>query len=166
MTKVNRKFCDDLWKRPHLRRRFLTSFVPLRDLGCRGYSCTSHKWRVVGLTKRETSRARKKMGPPFFGRPAPVLAAIEIGGAPIRRTNVMALNIALAEDAQIRNPTKGQQADQVFSAGRQSQERSRSNFSINMQQIRHYDTIRWLCRDQYRRCFAHAVKQSVSLSRS
>lgn len=145
MTKTNRKFCERLVEKPHLRRRFLTSFATLRTAAEDILAQSTVEGRR--LTKRETSRAR------MLGVCA-CFAAIEIGGAPIRRTNVMALT-CVGEDAQIRIPAKGNKPIKVFLPAAVTKNKVEIEFPIKCNKYGTYDTIRWYV-ETIRPLFAHA----------
>ncbi len=145
MTKANRKFCERLVEKPHLRRRFLTSFNTLRDAA--EDILAQAKAEDRALTGHETSRAR------MLGVCA-CFAAIEIGGAPIRRSNVMALT-CVGEDAQILIPVKGKKPIKVFLPAATTKNKIEIEFPIKYNKYGTYDTIRWY-RGTIRPLFAHA----------
>ena len=104
MTQKNRQFCETLVEKLHLRRRFLTSFEVLRAAAQDILDAAVSENRK--LTGQERSRVR------LLGASA-CFAALEIGGAPIRVENAMALT-CVGEDAQIRIPEKGKKPIKVL----------------------------------------------------
>ncbi len=145
MTPENRRFCESLVNTLHLRRRFLCSFLTLREEAERILAAAKAEDRV--LSKRERSQVRK-LGV------AACFAAIEIGGAPIRRENAMALTF-MGDDAQIRIPSKGKKPIQVHIPAAVTKNRVDIEFPINHNKYGAHDTITWYLR-VIRPLFPHA----------
>lgn len=145
MTKRNRQFCERLVETPHLRRRFLLSFQTLRDAAEEILGRAKREERA--LTAHELSEVR------MLGVSA-CFAAIEIGGAPIRRSNAMALT-CVEEDAQIRIPNKGKTPMRVFIPAMLTKNRVGIEFPIKWNRFGTYDTIRWYL-ETIRPLFPHA----------
>lgn len=125
MTAENRRFCEALVNKPHLRRRFLRSYLTLREEAERVLAAAKAEDR--SLAKREISQVR------MLGVAA-CFAAAEIGGAPIRRENAMALTCA-GEDAQIAIG-EGQVADQCCAACQDDEEPRGDPVPDRAQQVR------------------------------
>ncbi|WPZ31720.1 hypothetical protein T8A63_20565 (plasmid) [Sulfitobacter sp. OXR-159] len=145
MTKVNRKFCERLVEKKHLRRRFLTSFLTLREAAEKILAQAKAEGRK--LTALEISQVR------MLGVCA-CFAAIEIGGAPLRRRNVMALT-CVGEDAQFRIPKKGKKPFKVFLPAAVTKNNAVIEFPIARNKYGAYDTICWYL-EVIRPLFAHA----------
>ena len=133
MTQKNRQFCETLVEKLHLRRRFLTSFEVLRAAAQDILDAAVSENRK--LTGQERSRVR------LLGASA-CFAALEIGGAPIRVENAMALT-CVGEDAQIRIPEKGKKPIKVLIPAELTKNKSEIAFPIRSNGYGYYDTIRW-----------------------
>ncbi|WP_068306588.1 hypothetical protein [Pararhodobacter sp. CCB-MM2] len=147
MTPANRKFCEGLVNQLHLRRRFLGSYLTLRDEADRIMAAAKAEDR--GLSKRELSQVR------MLGVCA-CFAAIEIGGAPIRRTNAMALT-CVGEDAQISIPLKGRKPIHVVLPAGTTKNNVRIEFPVKYNKYGAHDTITWY-HNVIRPLFSHAEK--------
>ena len=133
MTPKNRRFCEALVNQLHLRRRFLRSFLTLREEAERMLAVAKAADR--DLSKREISQIR------MLGVAA-CFAAIEIGGAPIRRENAMALT-CVGEDAQIAVPAKGKKPINVVLPAHTTKNKVAIHFPIRHNKHGAYDTITW-----------------------
>lgn len=146
MTKKNRKFCERLVEKPHLRRRFLRSFETLR--GAAEEILLLAKLEARTLTGHECAQVR------MLGVSA-CFAALEIGGAPIRRRNAMALT-CIGDDAQIRIPKKGKKPMKVFIPAALTKNKVDIEFPVKWNRYGAHDTLRWYL-DNIRPLFAHAA---------
>ncbi|MFD2858377.1 hypothetical protein ACFSZS_31465 [Seohaeicola zhoushanensis] len=133
MTPENRKFCEALVNKRHLRRRFLRSFLTLREDAERMLAAARAEDR--DLSKREISQIR------MLGVAA-CFAAIEIGGAPIRRLNAIALT-CVGEDAQIAIPAKGRRPISVVLPANVTKNKVAIRFPITHNRYGAHDTITW-----------------------
>ena len=145
MTPENRRFCEALVNQLHLRRRFLRSFLTLREEAERMFAAAKAEDR--DLSKREISQIR------MLGVSA-CFAAIEIGGAPIRRENAMTLT-CVGEDAQIAIPAKGKKPINVVLPAHTTKNKVAIHFPIRQNKYGAYDTITWYLK-VIRPLFPHA----------
>lgn len=146
MTPKNRKFCEVLVEKLHMRRRFLLSFQTLREAAEEIFAAAAAERR--DLTPREVSRLR------VLGASA-CFAAIEIGGAAIRVGNAMALT-CVGDDAQIRIPTKGKKPIQVVIPAELTKNKAEIAFPIRANAFGYRDTIQWYF-TKIRPLFPHAA---------
>lgn len=133
MTPKNRRFCEGLIHNGALRKRFLFSYLTLRA-ACEAILDLAAKENRT-LTRRELNEVRSLGACACF-------AAIEIGGAPIRVGNAMALTCRGA-DAQIRIPAKGRKPIQVLIPENLTKNGRESKFPIKPDHLGYYDTIIW-----------------------
>ena len=146
MTKKNRQFCESLIAREDLRRRFLYSFKTLRDAAEAILAAAAAEER--DLTPRELSKVR------LLGAAA-CFAAIEIGGAPIRVSNAMALT-CVGEDAWIHIPEQGKKKPfKVTIPAEFTKNKVKIEFSIRCTKHGFHDVIRWYY-ETIRPLFPHA----------
>jgi integrase len=146
MTPKNRKFCETLVVKPHLRRRFLLSFQSLQEAAEAVFTVAAAEKRK--LTAKEISQVR------LLGASA-CFAAIAIGGAPIRVKNAMMLT-CVGEDAQIRVPLNGTKPIQVRIPAELTKNKREIEFPICHHTSGYYDTIRWYL-TTIRPLFCHAA---------
>lgn len=133
MTKKNRAFCEALVEKLHLQRRFLFSFKQLREEAEAIMARAKIDRRQ--MTKNEIARVR------MLGAAA-CFAAIEIGGAPIRVGNAMALT-CMGDDAQIRIPRTSNKQIQVVIPEELTKNRAQIEFPVPQNKHGCVDTIRW-----------------------
>lgn len=146
MTKKNRQFCESLLAREDLRRRFLYSFNTLRKAAEAILAAAAAEER--DLTPRELSKVR------LLGAAA-CFAAIEIGGAPIRVSNAMALT-CVGEDAWIHIPKQGKKKPfKVTIPAEFTKNKVKIEFSIRCTQHGFHDVIHWYY-ETIRPLFPHA----------
>ena len=133
MTPGNRRFCELLVERKDLRRRFLLSHSTLRAAAVE----VLDRARLEGreLSGREAARVR------LLGASA-CFAAIEMGGAPIRVGNAMALT-CVGEDAQIQLPSKGRKPIKVLIPEERTKNGTTIEFPIRHNPYGFHDTILW-----------------------
>ena len=146
MTPKNRKFCESLVNKPHLRKRFLLSFQLLKA-AAEAVVLTA-KAEERELTVREVAHVR------LLGTSA-CFAAIAIGGAPIRVKNAMMLTCT-GEDAQIRVPASGRGPIEVRIPAGLTKNKKEIAFPITYHASGYYDTIRWYL-TRIRPLFPHAA---------
>lgn len=145
MTQENRRFCEMLVARPDLQRRFFYSFQTLRDLAEEMLAEIAAEGRTP--TPREASRIR------LLGV-ATCFAAIEIGGAPIRVSNAMALTYR-GKDAWFRVPKSRRKPIEVQIPAAFTKNKKEIRFPIKPSKHGFQDTIRWYL-DNIRPLFPHA----------
>lgn len=146
MTKKNRQFCESLIAREDLRRRFLYSFRTLRDATEAILAVAAAEER--DLTPRELSKVR------LLGAAA-CFAAIEIGGAPIRVSNAMALT-CVGEDAWIDIRRKSKKKPmKVTIPAEFTKNKEKIEFPIRCTAHGFRDVIHWY-HDTIRPLFPHA----------
>ncbi len=146
MTPKNRRFCEGLVENPALERRFLFSFQELR----REAEAIGEAAKAEGraMSKHEISEVR------MLGTAA-CFAALEIGGAPIRVEDAMALP-CVGTDAQIRLQMKGSKPMQVRIPAECTKNGLPIEFPIRRNRHGCYDTIRWYV-TTIRPLFPHAA---------
>lgn len=145
MTPKNRAFCETLIETTAIRRRFLSSFQVLRAEAEALIGRAALEGRE--LTGQERARVR------MLGTSA-CFAAIEIGGAPIRVANAMALTCT-GEDAQIRLPRTGKKPIKVLIPEGLTKNKVTIEFPIRANAYGCHDTILWYHR-VIRPLFLHA----------
>lgn len=146
MTDKNRKFCEPLVCKRHLRRRFLRSFRTLREAAERIAARAGAEGRE--MTAREIARLR------VLGACA-AFAALEIGGAPIRIDNALQITVTGA-DAWLKVPEKGTGPMQVKIPPEATKCGREIAFPIRRNRHGAYDTLRWYLRE-IRPLFPHAA---------
>lgn len=133
MTPKNQAFCEALLNKRPVRQRFLLSFRTLREAAEAILQFAALEGRA--LTGHERAQVR------MLGTSA-CFAALEIGGAPIRVGNAMALT-CLGEDAQIRIPPEGTKPIQVLIPAELTKNKAEIRFPIKANKFGCHDTIRW-----------------------
>lgn len=145
MTKKNRQFCEALIDKPDLRRRFFFSFATLKQEACAILEVASLENR--DLEKREIRTVR------LLGASA-CFAALEIGGAPIRVENAMALTCS-GVDAQLRVPNGKGKPLRIWIPPELTKNNEEIDFPIHQDAFGYYETIRWYLKE-IRPLFPHA----------
>ena len=147
ITPRNRRFCEGLIEKASLRRKFFRSHATLRAEAERILDGVGGK--VDALSGHRLARVR------MLGAAA-AFAAIEIGGAPIRVGNAMALT-CIGDDAWITVPAKGRKPVKVLLPAGAVKNRQPIEFEIRPNRHGYWDTLTWYMRT-IRPLFPHAAR--------